>query len=88
LTGDVMVPEERSIFWNFKGSSFGLRNGDWKLIYEDGQAAEETELFHIGRDPYETRNLVGENLGRVVEMIGEIGEGRKLDDSSKRPDVA
>ena len=87
LTGEVMVPEERSLFWNFKGSSFGLRAGDWKLIYEDGQAAEETALFHIGRDPYETRNLVGENLGRVAEMIGEIGEWRKLDDSSKRGDV-
>jgi len=87
LTGEVPVPEERSIFWNFRGSSFGLRNGDWKLIYEEGQSAEETELFHIDRDPYETRNLAGENLGRVEEMIGEIGEQRKLDGTSKRSDV-
>jgi arylsulfatase A-like enzyme len=87
LTGDTAIPSERSLFWNFKGSSFGLRRGDWKLIYEAGQAPEETELFHLGRDPNETRNWAPENLGLVEDMMGEIGRQRKLDDTSRRPDV-
>ena len=87
LTGEVAIPEERSIFWNFKGSAFGLRDGDWKLIYNEGQAPEETELFNMRFDPYETQNVATDHLERAYQMLDMIAEERKLDDSSKRPDV-
>ena len=87
LTSEVTQPEERSIFWNFKGSAFGMRTGDWKLIYQDGQKPEETELFNIHTDPYETQNVVAKQSERAHEMLEQIAEARKLDDSSKRPDV-
>jgi arylsulfatase A-like enzyme len=87
LTGDVTLPEERSIFWNFRGSAFGMRTGDWKLIYNEGQTPGETELFNIHSDPYETKNVATKQSDRVHEMLEQIAEARKLDDSSKRPDV-
>ena len=84
LAGDQHLPDERSIFWNFRGSSFGMRTGPWKLICEEGQAPEETELFHIGSDPFETTNVASEQPDRVYRMLEQIADARKRDDSSKR----
>lgn len=84
LTGDITVPEERSIFWNFRGSSFGMRTGNWKLIYEEDQPPEETQLFHIGSDPYETTNITSSQTDRVHRMLEHIADERKRDNSSIR----
>ncbi|MDE2797380.1 MAG: hypothetical protein OXI94_01810, partial [Gemmatimonadota bacterium] len=63
---------------------FGMRTGNWKLIYEEGQTPEETELFHIGSDPYETANITSTQLDRVHRMLEQIADERKRDNSSIR----
>jgi arylsulfatase A-like enzyme len=74
---------ERSLFWNFRGSEFAFMEGGWKLISTEGGS----ELFNIDSDPYETKDLAEEKPEIVERMAGRIQEERKLDDTSKRPDV-
>ena len=74
---------ERIIFWNFRGTEFALREGDWKLI----SGRNGTELFNIRQDPYEKKNLAAEKTEIVERMMEQIGEERKQDDSQKRPDI-
>ena len=79
--------ERKPIFWNFRGNVFGLREGDWKLITDAEMRPEGSELFHIGADPYETRDVAADNPERVHRLLETIAQERKLDDSSKRSDV-
>ena len=87
LTGEAMAIERKPLFWNFRGASFGLREGGWKLIADETMVAENTELYHIGTDPYETQDMAEKHPERVHRMLEMIAEERKLDDTSKRPDV-
>jgi arylsulfatase A-like enzyme len=64
---------ERPLFWHYPhysdqgGSPAGaVRLGEWKLIefYEDGRM----ELFHLGEDPGERRNLVRREPARAKKL--------------------
>ena len=88
LTGEAMEIERKPLFWNFRGASFGIREDGWKLIADETMAAENTELYHIGTDPYETQEMAAKHPERVHRMLEAIAEERKLDDTSKRPDAA
>ena len=87
LTREVGQPEERSIFWNFAGRNFGVRSGPWKLIAKETMEPADCELFNIEEDPLERDEVSAENPGLVEELLQAIAEDRKLDDTSKRPDV-
>jgi len=52
-----------------------LREGRWKLLefFEDGRA----ELYDLGADPGETKDLAGEHPERVQRMRGELAKWRK-----------
>jgi arylsulfatase A-like enzyme len=48
-----------------------VRAGDWKLIYRwepHARAPEVRELYHLGEDLGETRNLAGEHPDKVAEL--------------------
>lgn len=64
-----------------------MYEGGWKLTTGGELDAEASELYHVGSDPYETRDLATAETERVHRMLGLIAEERKLDDSSKRADV-
>lgn len=76
-----------NIFWNFKGTEFGLREGDWKLIAKAELKPEDTQLFNISSDPYETRDEADCQRERVKHMLDVIRQEREKDDVSKRPEV-
>ena len=87
ISGAEDEAKERSIFWNFKGDRFGLRQGDWKLIMNDHENPERSELYNIATDPYETQDLAKDKPDITREMLNGIQQERKLDGISKRDDV-
>jgi N-acetylgalactosamine-6-sulfatase len=65
LDGENLLPiwqgkqeiKPRSLFWRYRraeNTRSAARQGDWKLVVENGKE----ELFHLGRDPKETTNLL------------------------------
>ena len=51
------------------GPHSSLRRGDWKLIYRhDREGPERYQLFHLGTDLGETRDLAAERPDRVDEL--------------------
>jgi arylsulfatase A-like enzyme len=81
LTGRSPAPR-RSLFWHFphytnQGSrpSGAMREGDWMLVeYYDEQ---KVELYDLGADISETRNLAAEQPARVREMQAALAAWRK-----------
>ena len=87
LTGEVAAIEDRPIFWNFAGRSYGVRSGPWKLITDAELAPDKTELYSLEDDPYEERDVTAQNPGLVATLLEMIAEDRKRDGRSKRDDV-
>jgi len=87
ISGEVEKVEGRSIFWNFTGSQFALRQKGWKLITNEAMDPKHSELYHIDSDPYETQDMIKDEPEIVSEMLHKIEQERKLDGSSKRSDV-
>ena len=73
-------PEDRALYWHYPnnwgptgpgiGAHSTIRKGDWKLIYYhlDGRY----ELFNLAEDIGETRNLAGEEPGRVKLLADRL----------------
>lgn len=49
------------------------RGGDWKLV-TDRDSAEPRELYHLGRDPYEQRNLVADEAPEPTAARASLAE--------------
>ena len=79
--------ENRSIFWNFRGTQFGLRKDGWKLITTDEMNPSKSELYHIDVDPYETAELSENNPEIVRQLLDMVAQERRLDGTSQRSDV-
>ena len=84
LTGEVERLPEVPIFWNFRGEDYAIRLGNWKLI--NNSRNEDVELFHLGDDPYEEKNLATEQRKIVETLSTIIQEEQKKDNISKRVD--
>ena len=65
------------------GDLWSLREGSWKLIYSP--EGRPPELYHLSKDPGETRNLSFQETERVKRMTKQViqwmGEKRKKDGS-------
>jgi arylsulfatase A-like enzyme len=62
--------EERPAFSQYGGRHFAIRTAEWKLIehIESGSV----ELFNLGQDPEEQRNVVEENPRVLSELIRQL----------------
>jgi len=87
LTGEAEQITRPPLFWNLKGSNFAVRDNEWKLIAQESEKQRHTELYNIGADPYETKDLASGNPDMVEDLLEMITHERKLDDSSKRDDA-
>ena len=76
--------DNRVLFWNFKGTQFCLRHGNWKLISTDDMLASNSQLYHIENDPYETTDLSLEKPEIVEQLLGQVARQRRLDGTSQR----
>jgi len=83
FAGLLRDPESRHrrppLFWHYPhwgnqgGSPFSaLRDGDWKLIRFHG--AKGTELYHLGDDPGERKNLAAERPEVVARLAARLDE--------------
>ncbi len=76
------APVERPLFWasmdNKGRRSEAMREGPWKLVVTHPRADpgtfdnERVELYHLGRDLGETRDLAGEEPVRAAEMLRRL----------------
>ena len=52
------------------------RDGDWKLVYHYYPGAQSGgaryELFQLGEDPFESKNLASQELDRVRMLVGDM----------------
>ena len=88
VTGAEEHPEERRLFWNFRGDrELGVRWGDWKYIEHEIDGKRRQELFNIADDPYEECELSGDHPGMAADLAEMIREERQRDGVSKRPDA-
>lgn len=79
--------DERPLFWHYPhysdqgGSPAGaVRLGEWKLIefYEDGRL----ELYHLGDDPGEQRNLARREAARAKKLHALLADWRHSVDAA------
>jgi len=71
MEGRSLVPtfaaatgEPRTLFWEHEGNR-AIRVGDWKLV---GLRGRPWELYHLGRDRTELRNLAGAHPERFTDL--------------------
>jgi arylsulfatase A-like enzyme len=79
---DETASEKRVLYGELKRGPLDVRSvlwGDWKLIVDRRMRKEE--LFHLGEDPRETRNLVSAH----PKVHGELRKilDRQIDDSRR-----
>lgn len=70
-------PAERlreSMFFAYRNYQRAVRTREWKLIHYAVGGEQRTQLFHIGRDPWESKDLAGrpEYAARVREMRAKM----------------
>lgn len=76
ITGEQSSAREEFIYYSAQGALVGLRKGDWKLLINPNERAKESSLanpkeimlFNLREDIGETKNLAGENPGRVKDL--------------------
>ena len=65
-------------FYFCRGELHAVRKGDWKVIlgdrkqrygYVKDHGSKEAELYHLGQDIGESKNLAGENADKLDEML-------------------
>jgi arylsulfatase A-like enzyme len=58
-----------------------LHHGDWKLIVREGSkgAGETNELFDLGGDPAEARDLSSLEAGKLAEMKARLDAAARAD---------
>ena len=79
---------DRTFFWNFRGGrDIGARIDDVKLFTDGEMRPEKTEMFDLGQDPYERRNIFEAEPLLAKNVLDLIREEREKDDTSVRPDV-
>ena len=80
LKGDAKELKREKLYWHYphyhRTKPYGaIRDGDWKLIefFEEGNL----ELFDLGKDPFEKKNLAEEMPEKAEEMLKELKKWRK-----------
>ncbi len=61
---DQRTLPSRDLYWRM-GNEKAVRRGPWKLVFLPGRAPE---LFHLGDDPGEKRDLAGDEPDRVAAL--------------------
>lgn len=69
LRGEAEGDPHDALFWRFWNQT-AVRKGDWKL-FKFGNRREM--LFHLGRDPEETNNVIEDHPDTAAELKRELG---------------
>ncbi len=79
LTGKGGQRAHDFLYWEFheKDTRRALRQGDWKLVQYDVAKNGKPELYHLGRDLAESKDLAPEEPERVAAMLKLMENRRK-----------
>jgi arylsulfatase A-like enzyme len=79
LTGKGQQRTHDFLYWEFHevATRLALRQGDWKLVQYEVSKNGKPELYHLGRDLAETKNLAEEEPERVAAMLKILKERHK-----------
>lgn len=88
LTSESSVALDRVLYWNLVHQRFAVRVGDWKLIRGQREGLAEPELYNIAADPLEEKDVAARNPEIVERLLAVMEEQHRLDDRSRRADVA
>jgi arylsulfatase A-like enzyme len=79
LTGTGEQRAHDFLYWEFheQGTRRALRQGDWKLVQYNLSKGGKPELYHLGRDPGETKDLAGQDPDRVAAMLKLMDDHRE-----------
>jgi arylsulfatase A-like enzyme len=72
LDGRTARPPHDALYWRY-GDQGAVRAGDWKLVLH----ARGEELYHLGRDPAEERDLLRDEPERARALRAAYGEWAK-----------
>ena len=75
---------ERDLYWTWSRSTdrWALRRGPWKVVHYGKQAPrtpEDWQLFHLGRDPGEQRDVAADHPEVVAELHRRFVSQRERD---------
>lgn len=73
LAGNGSEFPARTLHWRTNGKSgpIATREGDWKVIDRNKAGGKTPELYHLIRDPSETKNLAAEEPGKLKELLAK-----------------
>lgn len=64
------------LYWHGKGEATAIRQGDWKLVFNEGRRKPEDPaltdgpaLYHLKTDPFESDNLAKKHPERVEALL-------------------
>jgi arylsulfatase A len=79
LTGKGEQRAHEFLYWEFheQNTRRALRQGDWKLVQYDVSKQGKPELYHLGRDLAETKDLAEQEPDRVTAMLKIMDGHRK-----------
>jgi arylsulfatase A len=79
LTGKGEQRAHEFLYWEFHelNTRRALRQGDWKLVQYDMSQKGKPELYHLGRDLAETKDLADQEPERVTAMLKIMDGHRK-----------
>ena len=79
LTGKGGQRTHDFLYWEFheRDTRRALRQGDWKLVQYAMAKNGQPELYHLGRDLAETKDLAGQDPERVAAMLKIMNDHRK-----------
>ncbi len=79
LVNGVAAPKDRIMYWRLNNSS-AVRKGDWKLIHNGKDLSTgKDELFNVTLDPYEEKDVAGDNPEILMELKKELEKQRAMD---------
>ena len=79
LTGKQSRLPNRTLYWRKAGSKgpIAIREGNWKLIDLRGRGDGRPELYDVGKDVGESRNLASENPTLVKSLSSKMSAWEK-----------
>ncbi|MDA7927002.1 sulfatase-like hydrolase/transferase, partial [Verrucomicrobiales bacterium] len=72
LTGNMDKQISLPVIHHGSNGRFAIRSDDWKLVMESRAKKDKRELYHLGKDPSEEKNVIDAHPDIVTELLAEL----------------
>ena len=84
ITGEKEKPDQpRRFYWNYWNIRMALRDGDWKVVIPEEDAAPE--LYNLAVDPYEENDLAEREPEQLQRLLNLLEEEKSHDMKGRAP---